>query len=333
MTLVSVVIPVYNCAEYLHQCLDSILNQSLQDIEIICVDDGSTDNSLQILNEYKEKDLRVQVLNQKNAGQGAARNNALQYVRGKYVIFVDSDDWLEPDALSLLYNKMEKDGSEIVLFNAYEVAVNGNKNVYKANEAYFLRCGENVFSPLQVKDIIYNTTARPFKIYRHESMKKYGYKYALHKHLEDHVPFFCFFANVDKMSVLNECVYNYRLRDNSSTRTVERCIDAFYEDFLLCERELKKTKYGELFFEQFLLRKIRNFFWHYKYIKPTAKKDFYKVMQKTFKYIHKNIGDDKLSSSEYFDSYKKILSMPHWLFEVNKKLISTMRVLKQEYFW
>lgn len=96
---VSVIIPVYNTEPYLRQCLDSVVNQTLRDIEIICVDDGSTDGSLSILKEYEQKDLRVTVISQPNEGQSSARNNALRCARGEYIDFLDSDDYLAPDAL------------------------------------------------------------------------------------------------------------------------------------------------------------------------------------------------------------------------------------------
>lgn len=113
---VSIIIPVYNTAEFLPQCLDSVINQTLKDIEIICIDDGSTDNSLQILQEYAKKDDRIIVLTQENQKQGAARNKGLSIARGEYIQFVDSDDWLRKDALYLLYNKAQKTHADMVHF-------------------------------------------------------------------------------------------------------------------------------------------------------------------------------------------------------------------------
>ena len=92
---VSVIIPVYNVEDYLRQCLDSVINQTLKDIEIICVDDGSTDNSLQIFREYEQKDSRVKVLTQKNQYAGVARNTGMNIARGHYYVFLDSDDFLK----------------------------------------------------------------------------------------------------------------------------------------------------------------------------------------------------------------------------------------------
>ena len=93
--IVSVIMPVYNGETYLRQCLDSVVNQTLKEIEIICVDDGSSDRSVEILKEYAAKDERVMVLQQANAGAGAARNNGLSKASGKYLSFLDSDDFLK----------------------------------------------------------------------------------------------------------------------------------------------------------------------------------------------------------------------------------------------
>ena len=96
---ISVIIPVYNVEKYLRECLESILNQTFQDFEIICVDDGSTDRSLDILQEYKRKDDRFVILQQRHAGAGAARNHGLKLAEGKYIQFLDSDDYFEPTLL------------------------------------------------------------------------------------------------------------------------------------------------------------------------------------------------------------------------------------------
>ena len=106
MPKVSVVIPVYNVMQYLRECLDSVIAQTIKDIEIICVDDGSTDDSSVILQEYKAKDSRIHIFSQDNKGAGAARNKAINTATGEYVVFMDSDDWYpETDILETLYNK------------------------------------------------------------------------------------------------------------------------------------------------------------------------------------------------------------------------------------
>lgn len=106
MVKVSVIIPVYNSEKYLHECLESVINQTLQDIEIICINDGSTDNSLKILEEYEQKDNRIKVINQINSGAGRARNIGIENACGECLYFLDSDDWLELNALEKLTNSI-----------------------------------------------------------------------------------------------------------------------------------------------------------------------------------------------------------------------------------
>ena len=116
--LVSVIVPVYNVENYLRQCLDSITGQTLRNIEIICVDDSSTDSSGKILEEYAKKDERIKIITQPNKGAGAARNNGLSAAQGKYLSFLDSDDFFEPDMLELAYKKAEEDRADFVVFKS-----------------------------------------------------------------------------------------------------------------------------------------------------------------------------------------------------------------------
>ena len=113
--LISIVTPVYNTEKYLSECLDSIFAQTMPDIELICVDDGSTDNSLNILKDYQKKHKNLKVISQKNGGPGVARNTGIDNATGKYICFWDSDDIFEPDALEKLYNQAEKNKADITI--------------------------------------------------------------------------------------------------------------------------------------------------------------------------------------------------------------------------
>lgn len=115
--LVSVIIPVYNTEKYINECINSITAQSLPHIEIICIDDGSTDHSLQILQKISQQDGRVKVLSQDNMGQSAARNRGLELAHGKYIYFMDSDDRLKSNALEFLVNEAEKNRLDILYFD------------------------------------------------------------------------------------------------------------------------------------------------------------------------------------------------------------------------
>ena len=117
--MVSVIIPVFNAAPYLRGCLDSVLAQTLNDIEVICIDDGSTDGTGAILAGRAAQDARIVVLTQANAGQGAARNRGIELARGEFVYFMDADDELAgPDALSQLVEAMEVHRLDVLFFDA-----------------------------------------------------------------------------------------------------------------------------------------------------------------------------------------------------------------------
>lgn len=126
MLKVSVIIPVYNVEAYLRQCLDSVVNQTLCEIEIICVNDGSTDESAAILNEYVAKDARIKILTQVNSGQGAARNSGLMVANGEYVYFMDADDELaNASVLETLVAMAQRDSLDVLFFDAETVVDEG----------------------------------------------------------------------------------------------------------------------------------------------------------------------------------------------------------------
>lgn len=137
---VSVIIPVYNTEKYLRQCLDSVINQTLKEIEIICVDDGSTDGSLEILKEYAGKDGRINIYQQENLFAGVARNNGMRHAKGEYIFFMDSDDYCDISLLFKTYNIAQENDADVVVFNHYrQDEINGkrtevidvNKNLIK----------------------------------------------------------------------------------------------------------------------------------------------------------------------------------------------------------
>ncbi len=154
---VSVIIPVYNVEPYLEECLDSVCNQTLKEIEIICINDGSTDSSLKILQQYAEQDERIIIINQNNHGLSHSRNIGIQLAKGKYIYFLDSDDYISYEALDFLVNIMLTGNLEMLLFNA---RVFGDRNVEekrlqreinifnRSHEYPFVSRGENLFKLL-----------------------------------------------------------------------------------------------------------------------------------------------------------------------------------------
>ena len=126
MVEISIIMPVYNSQDHLKDTLDYILNQTFDDFELICVNDGSGDDSLEILNDYSFKDSRIKVFSQENKGQGSARNKGLEHCTGKYVYFMDADDCIIPEFLELVHDNIKNNSSEIVMFKTGNIE-SGNK--------------------------------------------------------------------------------------------------------------------------------------------------------------------------------------------------------------
>lgn len=119
LIMISVIMPVYNVENYIEKCLDSVCNQSFKDLEIICVNDGSTDNSLKLLEDYAKRDSRIKIITQENGGIGHARNTGLKNATGEYVLFVDSDDFLCENSLDELYYNINSNNSDLVIFKFF----------------------------------------------------------------------------------------------------------------------------------------------------------------------------------------------------------------------
>ena len=115
--LISIIVPIYNVEKYLRQCLDSILNQTYQNFECLLINDGSPDNSADICREYVEKDSRFKYFEKENGGLSDARNYGIRQSKGSYITFVDSDDWLEENAVEILMKRAEETGADLIYFN------------------------------------------------------------------------------------------------------------------------------------------------------------------------------------------------------------------------
>ena len=128
---VSIIVPVYNTAEFIHIAIDSVLQQTFRNFELLLIDDGSTDNSLEILKRLQKADERVRIVTETNAGPGIARNNGIKRARGEYMAFLDADDMFEPSMLESLYNEARKNKLDIALCD-YDVYITKKKELVSA---------------------------------------------------------------------------------------------------------------------------------------------------------------------------------------------------------
>ena len=208
MSKVSIIIPVYNVEKYLKKCLDSLVNQTLKDIEIIVVNDGSTDNSKSIIEQYYSKFTdKIKVLNQKNQGLSDARNNGLKLAKSDYIMFVDSDDYINVDAVEKMYNKITKDRAEVVICGNNVVNEDGiilsttypNKNKYNND----------------IEKTIFGNMCAWNKIYKKSLIINNKLKFRSRVWYEDLDYSYKILVKAKKVSFLEENLYNYLLRANS----------------------------------------------------------------------------------------------------------------------
>ena len=173
---VSVIVPVFNVGDYLSTSLDSILNQSLEDIEIICINDGSTDDSLKILENYAKKDNRIKIISKENEGQGTARNVGLDNACGEFISFVDADDFIKKDMLEKLYNKSVNGNLDLVMCKVS--SFDNETHVIDDNLWYYsLKCfsgfKKEVFNNLDTKEFTSLISVTPYnKLYRRSFVEK-----------------------------------------------------------------------------------------------------------------------------------------------------------------
>ena len=210
--LLSVIIPVYNVEPYLEQCLDSVVNQTYKNLEIICINDGSTDNSLKILEKFQQKDNRIKIINQENKGVSAARNAGLDIATGEYITFVDSDDYLELNAyertMNVLLNNKHVDVAE---FRIRAFAENNDPINLTRLEKY-----------TQYFDDIFNSKVHNVstcnKIFKLEIIKERNIRFIEGlKYSEDHFFSHAFTVCSNNHAFINATLYNYRLWSNSAT--------------------------------------------------------------------------------------------------------------------
>lgn len=216
---VSVIIPVYNAQKYLEKCLNSVVSQTLKDIEIICVDDGSSDSSPDILQSFAKKDSRVIIKRQKNLFAGAARNNGMETARGKYFVFWDSDDFFEKNALEVLYNKCEKERADMCLCAAY--CVDGKTGRRAVDETFLKKRflpKESVFSIETAPEYIFNMASNtPWqRMFRADFIREHGIRFQNLRHAND--TYFSLMATyyAKRITYTEKPLVNYRINNSES---------------------------------------------------------------------------------------------------------------------
>lgn len=285
---VSVIIPVYNTEKYLRECLDSVINQTLKDIEIICVDDGSTDNSLQILQEYAKKDDRIIVLTQENQKQGAARNKGLSIARGEYIQFVDSDDYLEPLTIENLYKQSKKDNLDMLCFGGKNFESDTHKNIY--NSSYEMQSVPNIFNNKVVKYTDIKAFLSKLAVsaalcfYKNNFIRKNNIKFPEKLYYEDNIFFIKAVINAERMGICKNLYYNRRLHSLSTTQNWDKHLADYLKITDMVLSYLKKEKVSADIFNEYKKTYFGTIAWVYN-SKCNAyyKKKYYKSIKELMK--------------------------------------------------
>lgn len=210
--LVTIIVPIYNVEKYLKECIESIINQTYKNLEIILVNDGSTDDSLKICMNYKKKDNRIVIINKTNGGLSDARNKGIDAANGKYICFVDSDDYISSAYVELLYNEARKNNTDIVLCGIKYV--NDEKKIlseyaYKKN---FVKSGKELLIDYYQENGVEVIVAWN-KLYKRELFNTY--RYNVGKIHEDEFLTYKILYNLDKVSIISDKLYYYRKNDTS----------------------------------------------------------------------------------------------------------------------
>ncbi|MDR0220217.1 MAG: glycosyltransferase [Lachnospiraceae bacterium] len=215
--LVSLLVPVYNVEKYLRECLDSLINQTLKNIEIILVNDGSTDGSRAIAEEYCVLDARIRLINQENGGLGHARNVLLPHAQGKYVIFIDSDDYIDLKTAAVLYEKAEQDKTDVLIYNGKAFFDYDGRIVFEQRNYFNLdeKDAGPVLSGLEMMARTMSIANNAFKLYNRRFLLDNGLRYPEGVYGEDVEFFYRLMIIAQRVSYINFIGYYRRYRVGS----------------------------------------------------------------------------------------------------------------------
>lgn len=249
--LVSVIIPVYNVEKYFGRCIESIVNQTYKKLEIILVDDGSVDSSPEICDDFALKDKRIKVIHKENAGAGLARNSGLDIASGEYVLFVDSDDYIDINTVEKCVGAAEKDGSQLVIYGRTDADTSGRTFVQPVKtDIYVFRdrdVTEKVFAGLFTHSMGFGVGVCG-KLISMQAIRTGNLRFRSEREILSEDAFFLteLFAFVNSVSIVPENYYYYVTNGNSFSRTFKSNYQEMNDRFLVsCLDKCREQGYSE----------------------------------------------------------------------------------------
>jgi Glycosyltransferases involved in cell wall biogenesis len=301
---ISVVVPVYNVEKYLRECLDSLANQTFEDFEVICVNDGSDDSSPDILEEYASEDERFKIVSQENKGLSGARNTGMNYIKGRYLLFLDSDDWLELNALELLYNHANALNSEMVIF-PYRY-FNQETKQYEENDFTKLNMFDSSvdnknFNYKNIPETVFRIPHESIKLYDVKTLKKLAVKFPEGLNYEDAYFFYKIFFKLNKVSIIRTPIYNYRIRNDSICTTgTEKSFDIF-KILTSIKNFLKEDEIYESFKDEFILFTVINLKFVYLRLDERFRDRYLEKIKKNYEFFSLNQVNKNHLATWHFD--------------------------------
>jgi len=317
MPEISVIVPVYNVEKYLGECLDSIINQTFHDIEIICVNDGSTDNSRKILEEYQKKDERIKIVDKKNGGLSSARNAGLKVAAGKYISFIDSDDWADVTMLDKLYKNITSLNTDIAIC-AVHLYDETNKTVDDNNTYFNLpnfdsSFDNRAFNYKDTKDFIMEVCVMAWnKLYRKSFLDECSAHFPDGLIFEDGPFFFSIFFKTDRISIVRDLLYFYRINREGSIvqKGGKKFLDIIEVVNLMYENIRMSSVWNDVKYE-FYRKKADDIVYRYDLIDFKLKPMFSKRLRKKCCLFDENSFDLAYVNKEMPITYKCLTSIRH----------------------
>jgi glycosyltransferase involved in cell wall biosynthesis len=236
---ISILVPCYNVEKYLRECLDSILNQTFTDFEALCINDGSTDSTLDILKEYAQKDERFKIIDKANSGYGASMNKGLDAATGKYVGIVESDDYIEPQMFERLYNEAEEHSLDVVrcLYREFN-DIKGTMEVIDHSDIKLYEFGM-VFTPRVQQHIFFIAPSIWAGMYNREFLNSNSIRFleTPGASYQDTAFAFKIYASAERAKVIPDVLHNYRINENSSVNSPGKI-------YFVCNEEEEIRRYA-----------------------------------------------------------------------------------------
>ena len=320
MIKVSVIVPFHNVDKYISKCLTSLMYQTLEDIEIICINDASTDNSKDIVLEYAKNDKRIRLLNVDTmSGQSYARNLGIEIASGEYIGFVDSDDWVELDMFEKMYNQAKLGDTEITMCQAQ--LYDDKEQRFYTDDYYSLknleRFGNNVFSFEETKDDILNINVVLWnKIYKREFLNSINVKFEEGYIYEDMLFFFETYLKANRINILWEAPYFYR--QNRSFSTMQNSDKKVYDRIPMVEKTYRVLEQAPFFKEkkaEIVSWLVDDIFHRYTLLEDKYYEDYYPKMKALFQSIELSDEDRaELAKSYCYDEFNNVVERSYYGF-------------------